>query len=57
MPKRDPNEPDIDDPALAVDAEYLLETFLENTPDHMYIKDVDGRFTRAECVTRAMDGP
>ncbi len=29
-----------------VDAEYLLATFLENTPDHMYMKDVDGRFTR-----------
>jgi diguanylate cyclase (GGDEF)-like protein/PAS domain S-box-containing protein len=32
--------------AMDVDAEYLLETFLENTPDHMYMKDVDGRFTR-----------
>jgi diguanylate cyclase (GGDEF)-like protein/PAS domain S-box-containing protein len=29
-----------------VDADYLLETFLANTPDHMYIKDVDGRFTQ-----------
>ena len=29
-----------------IDAEYLLETFLENTPDHMYIKDLDGRFTQ-----------
>jgi PAS domain S-box-containing protein len=37
-----------DDAAAAseIDADYLLETFLENTPDHMYIKDVDGRFTR-----------
>ncbi len=24
----------------------MLETFLENTPDHMYIKDLDGRFTQ-----------
>ena len=23
----------------------LLETFLENTPDHVYFKDMDGRFT------------
>jgi diguanylate cyclase (GGDEF)-like protein/PAS domain S-box-containing protein len=29
-----------------VDSDYLLETFLANTPDHMYIKDVDGRFTQ-----------
>lgn len=29
-----------------IDADYLLETFLANTPDHMYIKDVDGRFTQ-----------
>jgi diguanylate cyclase (GGDEF)-like protein/PAS domain S-box-containing protein len=29
-----------------VDADYLLETFLANTPDHMYIKDVEGRFTQ-----------
>jgi diguanylate cyclase (GGDEF)-like protein/PAS domain S-box-containing protein len=31
---------------MGIDAEYLLETFLENTPDHMYIKDLDGRFTQ-----------
>jgi diguanylate cyclase (GGDEF)-like protein/PAS domain S-box-containing protein len=42
MPKRVPEGPDVED----VDAEYLLETFLENTPDHMYMKDADGRFTR-----------
>ena len=36
----------VDFPATGVDAEYLLETFLENTPDHMYIKDLDGRFTQ-----------
>ena len=29
-----------------MDAGYLLETFLENTPDHVYFKDVEGRFTR-----------
>jgi diguanylate cyclase (GGDEF)-like protein/PAS domain S-box-containing protein len=46
MPKRTPDDYDVDPPALEVDAEYLLETFLENTPDHMYMKDVDGRFTR-----------
>jgi diguanylate cyclase (GGDEF)-like protein/PAS domain S-box-containing protein len=33
-------------PATGIDAEYLLETFLANTPDHMYIKDVDGQFTQ-----------
>ena len=35
-----------DQPTTGIDAEYLLETFLENTPDHMYIKDLDGRFTQ-----------
>ena len=35
-----------DQPATELDAEYMLETFLENTPDHMYIKDLDGRFTQ-----------
>ena len=29
-----------------MDAGYLLETFLENTPDHVYFKDLEGRFTR-----------
>ena len=29
-----------------MDAAYLLETFLENTPDHVYFKDLEGRFTR-----------
>ncbi len=28
-----------------MDPGYLLETFLENTPDHVYFKDMDGRFT------------
>ena len=28
-----------------MDAGYLLETFLENTPDHVYFKDTQGRFT------------
>jgi diguanylate cyclase (GGDEF)-like protein/PAS domain S-box-containing protein len=28
-----------------MDAGYLLETFLANTPDHEYFKDVEGRFT------------
>jgi diguanylate cyclase (GGDEF)-like protein/PAS domain S-box-containing protein len=36
----------VDFPATGIDAEFLLETFLENTPDHMYIKDLDGRFTQ-----------
>jgi diguanylate cyclase (GGDEF)-like protein/PAS domain S-box-containing protein len=46
MPKRARDDHDVDPPILDVDAEYLLETFLENTPDHMYMKDADGRFTR-----------
>ncbi len=28
-----------------IDARYLLETFLANTPDHVYFKDADSRFT------------
>jgi diguanylate cyclase (GGDEF)-like protein/PAS domain S-box-containing protein len=28
-----------------MDAGYLLGTFLENTPDHVYFKDMEGRFT------------
>ncbi len=37
----------MDDAAGApVDEGYLLQTFLENTPDHVYFKDLDGRFTR-----------
>jgi diguanylate cyclase (GGDEF)-like protein/PAS domain S-box-containing protein len=28
-----------------MDPGYLLETFLETTPDHVYFKDMDGRFT------------
>ncbi len=28
-----------------MDAGYLLGTFLENTPDHVYFKDMQGRFT------------
>jgi diguanylate cyclase (GGDEF)-like protein/PAS domain S-box-containing protein len=36
-----------------MDAAYLLETFLENTPDHVYFKDVEGRFTRiSESLVR-----
>jgi diguanylate cyclase (GGDEF)-like protein/PAS domain S-box-containing protein len=31
---------------VGVDADHLLETFLANTPDHMYVKDMDGRFMR-----------
>jgi diguanylate cyclase (GGDEF)-like protein/PAS domain S-box-containing protein len=38
-----------DVPATDVDADYLLETFLANTPDHMYMKDVEGRFTRVSA--------
>jgi len=32
-----------------MDAGYLLETFLENTPDHVYFKDMEGRFTRVSA--------
>ncbi len=46
MPDPVRQEPYIAAPSGDLDADYLLETFLENTPDHMYIKDVDGRFTR-----------
>jgi len=36
-----------------MDAAYLLETFLENTPDHVYFKDIEGRFTRiSESLVR-----
>ena len=36
-----------------MDAGYLLETFLENTPDHVYFKDTEGRFTRiSESLVR-----
>ena len=36
-----------------MDAGYLLETFLENTPDHVYFKDIEGRFTRiSESLVR-----
>ena len=43
-----------------IDAEYLLETFLESTPDHMYIKDLDGRFTQISASLgrwMGLDGP
>ena len=33
-------------PSSAVDEGHLLQTFLENTPDHVYFKDTEGRFTR-----------
>jgi diguanylate cyclase (GGDEF)-like protein/PAS domain S-box-containing protein len=39
----------VDLPGTGVDADYLLETFLENTPDHLYIKDLDGRFTQVSA--------
>jgi diguanylate cyclase (GGDEF)-like protein/PAS domain S-box-containing protein len=29
-----------------IDEGHLLQTFLDNTPDHVYFKDVDSRFTR-----------
>jgi diguanylate cyclase (GGDEF)-like protein/PAS domain S-box-containing protein len=32
--------------ASRVDEPYLLATFLANTPDHVYFKDADSRFTR-----------
>jgi diguanylate cyclase (GGDEF)-like protein/PAS domain S-box-containing protein len=42
-------------PGTGIDAEFLLETFLENTPDHMYIKDLEGRFTQLSAsLTRWM---
>jgi len=41
-----PEDQHVDLRASGVDADYLLETFLENTPDHMYIKDLAGRFTQ-----------
>lgn len=31
---------------VPVDEGHLLRTFLDNTPDHVYFKDLDGRFTR-----------
>lgn len=41
-----PADQSVDLYPTGTDAHYLLETFLENTPDHMYIKDLDGRFTQ-----------
>jgi diguanylate cyclase (GGDEF)-like protein/PAS domain S-box-containing protein len=41
-----PDDQPGDFPGTGIDAEFLLKTFLANTPDHMYIKDVDGRFTQ-----------
>jgi hypothetical protein len=29
-----------------IDGRYLLETFLANTPDHVYFKDAEGLFTQ-----------
>jgi len=34
------------DHAAPIDAAHLLQTFLENTPDHVYFKDLEGRFTQ-----------
>ncbi len=31
---------------VPLDEGHLLQTFLENTPDHVYFKDLEGRFTR-----------
>ncbi len=33
-------------PSAIADDRYLLETFLQSTPDHVYFKDLDSRFTR-----------
>jgi diguanylate cyclase (GGDEF)-like protein/PAS domain S-box-containing protein len=41
-----PVQPPSADPAKLFDAGHLLQTFLENTPDHVYFKDTEGRFTR-----------
>ncbi len=30
----------------SLDAAHLLQTFLDNTPDHVYFKDLEGRFTQ-----------
>jgi len=49
MPLDVEDEPNVEPARAEVDADYLLETFLENTPDHMYIKDTDGRFTRVSA--------
>ena len=50
-----------DGSATRVEAGYdesdLLETFLENTPDHVYFKDLDGRFTQISASLGALDGP
>jgi diguanylate cyclase (GGDEF)-like protein/PAS domain S-box-containing protein len=43
MGERVPDEADLD-------AGFLLETFLENTPDHVYFKDTEGRFTRISAA-------
>ena len=57
MPLDVEDEPHVDPAAADVDAEYLLETFLENTPDHMYIKDLDGPVHPRQRLARALDGP
>ena len=49
--RRRPAQPG-DPPGLdgsAIDERYLLETFLANTPDHVYFKDAESRFTRISC--------
>lgn len=33
-------------PSFEIDEGQLLQTFLDNTPDHVYFKDLEGRFTR-----------
>ncbi|MEA2245993.1 MAG: hypothetical protein QOH46_522 [Solirubrobacteraceae bacterium] len=43
------DDPPVNFATAGIDAEYLLETFLENTPDHMYIKDMEGRFTQVSA--------
>jgi diguanylate cyclase (GGDEF)-like protein/PAS domain S-box-containing protein len=34
----------------SVDDRYLLETFLQTTPDHVYFKDTESRFTRVSLA-------
>jgi diguanylate cyclase (GGDEF)-like protein/PAS domain S-box-containing protein len=60
MPARAQPDEHLPATGAGVDADYLLETFLANTPDHMYVKDMDGRFTRLSAsLARWMgqDGP
>jgi len=43
-------------PEELLDDRYLLDTFLENTPDHVYFKDEQSRFIRVSCAMAAWFG-